>query len=517
MDNETGRRGRDAHVESRPPSGERRLLIVRVDGSRVSAGPGIGHAMRCLALAGAWAARGGEVVVVTRELPLAVVSRYRQLGAEVSRSGGTGRPGGVSDAVTVAEEAARRGAAWVVADGYRFGTRFQREVSARARLLVIDDHGEIGEYHAAMILDQNPGASAATYERRPSACTLLLGSRFALVDAQLAARARHLRTGTARVILFLLGGGPSPAWLSTVRVAARLVADAGYETRVVGARPPAGAGPVSWLGFRRDVADQLAQADLCVAAAGSVSGEICCSGVPALLTSLVENQAIVAQAMEHAGAAIDLGPSTQLTAQAVANAVVRLASDGGQRTSLSTKGMQLIDGRGAERVVDAMWPRLRLRGAEPGDVRTLWRWANDPATRQASFSAAPIPWEEHRAWFTQRLASPTCLHLIGIGETGQAVGQVRFEKAPTGGVADVHFSVDAGRRGAGLGSALLCLGTAEAFATWRGTDEVVGRVKVSNPASMRAFAAAGFRRGTQSRGGEVASWSRRREDPDVRR
>ncbi|MGA8015814.1 MAG: GNAT family N-acetyltransferase, partial [Candidatus Dormiibacterota bacterium] len=225
----------------------------------------------------------------------------------------------------------------------------------------------------------------------------------------------------------------------------------------------------------------------------------------------------VASAMERAGAAIDLGPSARLTAEEAATAVIGLAAAGERRIRLSTRALRLVDGRGAERVIDAMWPRLRLRRAEPADVRTLWNWANEPATRRASFSEAQIPWEEHRAWYARRLASPTCLHLIGIGENGEAVGQVRFEKEHHGDPAEVHVSVDREHRGNGVGTALLRLGAAEALATWSDTDELIGRVKPSNVASMTAFAAAGFRRGRDSRAGDAVCWHRRREDCDVRR
>jgi UDP-2,4-diacetamido-2,4,6-trideoxy-beta-L-altropyranose hydrolase len=504
-------------LEPRSRSGDRPLLILRVDGSRAPSGPGIGHATRSLALAAVWAARGGDVLVMTRELPEPVAARYRRFGAEVTSSGSVGEPGGLRDAAAVAEEAHRRAAAWVVVDGYQFGRSFQSEVSARARLLVIDDHGSIGEYHAAMVLDHNVDATAASYERRPPACALLLGSRYALVGSDLAERDRRIRTEPARTVLFVLGGGPSAAWLAMVRGASRLIAEAGLNARVLGAFAPPDAGEVSWLGFRDDVAFEMTQADLCVAAAGSVIWEICRAGVPALLTSVAENQCAVARAVALAGAAVDLGWWECLTDQDMAAAVFRLADDGGLRKQLSLRSMQLVDGRGAGRVVDEMWPRLRLRRAEPRDARMLWNWANDPITRLGSFSVAAIPWEDHREWFASHLASTTCLHLIAIGEEGQPVGQVSFERQQHGDVAEVHFSVDPGHRGRGLGTALLRLGTADAFAAWADTDQVIGRVKPSNLPSMHVFDVAGFQRGTQSRGGEAVHWSRCREDQDVRR
>src|SRR5690606_6435584 len=67
----------------------------------------------------------------------------------------------------------------------------------------------------------------------------------------------------------------------------------------------------------------------------------------------------------------------------------------------------LVDGLGARRICDRLGlPEIYLRAAIADDAGVTWEWANDPATRAASFSPREIPWEEHRRWFHNRIQSP---------------------------------------------------------------------------------------------------------------
>ena len=116
-----------------------------------------------------------------------------------------------------------------------------------------------------------------------------------------------------------------------------------------------------------------------------------------------------------------------------------------------------------------------VRPAIMDDARLLFDWANDPATRAASFRVDAIAWPEHLRWLADRLASPTVRVMIGL-EGATPVGQVRFEQ-DAGGTAEISVSVDAGSRGRGLGVALVLAGI-DAIradrrvrrATLRGTD-----------------------------------------------
>ncbi len=138
---------------------------------------------------------------------------------------------------------------------------------------------------------------------------------------------------------------------------------------------------------------------------------------------------------------------------------------------------------------------LTYRTAQPADARLYFDWANDPDTRQQSFNSSPISLETHTGWFTRKLADPNALLLIFSSETGQVVGQVRFERTPVADMPDeiiIGISVDAKQRGKGLASQLIQKGCAVCRKQW-GIVTIHAYIKPENEASVRAFERAGFR------------------------
>ncbi len=132
---------------------------------------------------------------------------------------------------------------------------------------------------------------------------------------------------------------------------------------------------------------------------------------------------------------------------------------------------------------------LVLREAGMADAELLWRWANDRATRQNSFSKAAIPYADHVAWLERRLASDaTRIWIFSDGEV--PVGEVRFDIS--GEIAEVGITVAPEQRGRGYARAMI------RQAVRRLREERGERVRprasvlAHNAASVRLFKACGF-------------------------
>src|SRR5579864_771328 len=119
-------------------------LLIRADASIAIA---TGHVMRCLALAQSWQDAGGNVVFAMAESTPAVDTRLRSEGMEIARIKDSSNS--VQEAREVAALARDRDAAWVVVDGYRFDSEYQRTLkNAGLKLLFVDDLGQCQHYFA---------------------------------------------------------------------------------------------------------------------------------------------------------------------------------------------------------------------------------------------------------------------------------------------------------------------------------------------------------------------------------
>lgn len=470
-------------------------LILRADAGRRI---GTGHVMRCLALAQAWRAAGGEALLLGACEPDLVRRRVEATGVGFRA---LARPhpdrGDLEQTLAAAADAA-----WVVLDGYHFDPAYQAAVrKAGRRSLVIDDVAHWARYHADLLLNQNVTADALAYDCDADT-RVLRGPRFALLRPEfLAARRERSIPDQGRSVLITLGGAdPDGATLAMVR-ALDAVDVPGLEGRVVvGPANPHGdpieqaarmsRHRVEVLGNALDMPGLMAWADVAIAAAGSTCWELAFMGVPSLLLVTADNQRPSAERLAALGVAENLGRPGEREPAAMAHALAGLLLAAGHRADMARKGQALVDGGGAARVVAAMRGRgLTLRPVRESDCELLWSWVNDPAVRRSAFRSEPIPFGEHAAWLAARLRDPACMHFLASDDAGAPVGQVRFDLGD--GEAEVDVSVAADRQGVGYGALLIRQGVTRLVETTR-VRLVHAFVKPENVASLRAFRSAGF-------------------------
>lgn len=141
--------------------------------------------------------------------------------------------------------------------------------------------------------------------------------------------------------------------------------------------------------------------------------------------------------------------------------------------------------------------RLVLREVTGKDIDLLFRWANDPVTRQNAFHTEQIPYETHRAWFVRMLADRDIVKYILASESPtQEIGQIRMsiEGDEEDKFVLIDYSVDTSMRGKGYGSKMILMAE-ERLRTER--SEVVyckAQVKHTNVASAKVFEKCGYDR-----------------------
>ena len=481
-------------------NGPMSTLLLRAD-----AGPqiGMGHVMRCLALAEPWLQAGSAVTLQTAGTD-ALRARAESLGVSLRElSAPTGTPADAAETIALAQSLH---AGWLVLDGYHFDAAFQRAVNtADLRLLVFDDTAHTAHYSADFILNQNLGATAALYPHRDPTTRLLLGPRFVQLRGEFTNRSRrreeadgelsenpppHLG-GYPRVLVTLGGSDPdniTAQVLSVLRTIPNLTADI-----ILGPANPHAAALQSLLTPHPSLLTLhhapphlpalMSRADLAICAGGTTAWELSFLGVPMLVLVLAENQRSNAERLAQTGAAVH----TSLTS--LADDLRSLLADAPRRAEMSRRTRALVDGLGTFRV----WLRmnedsLHLRPATPDDCRRVWEWANEPAVRAVSFTPEPIPWEQHLAWFRRKLADANTRLWIAE-QANSPLGQVRLDL--DGPAATISVSLDAARRGKNLGALLIWSACQKLFRE-SAVETIHAFIKPDNATSIRAFEKAGF-------------------------
>jgi RimJ/RimL family protein N-acetyltransferase len=213
-------------------------------------------------------------------------------------------------------------------------------------------------------------------------------------------------------------------------------------------------------------------------------------GLPMLLVILADNQRPNATCLDKLGVARNLGWCADLSQDKVCAAAMHTLDDPALRASMSQKGLALVDGHGASRVVAEMRSRLfTLRRAGAEDSHLLLEWANEPGVRAASFSSDPISAEDHHIWFSRKLRDPACTLLIAFDQRDTPVGQVRFDQE--GSDAVISVSLERKFRGRGTGAAVISLACRQLFKE-TGIRLVNAYLRPENAASARAFVKSGF-------------------------
>jgi UDP-2,4-diacetamido-2,4,6-trideoxy-beta-L-altropyranose hydrolase len=334
-------------------------ILIRADGSPAI---GMGHLMRCLALA---EAAGPRATFLSFEPPAPFIERAAAAGAGVRAL--ASRPASPEDLTETSEVARAIGAEWIVLDGYTFDGDFQAGlVTDGHRVLAIDDHGHAGHYGAQVVLNANADADARWYDERAPGTRLLLGLRYALLRAEFRdRRAPDVPQPPRARRVAITFGGSDPDNLSAQVLDGLAAVPGPLEVLVVvGSANPHGASlrasaarsphEVEIAIDVRDMAARLAACDLAVTAAGGTLVELARVGTPAVAVVVADNQAPGARALAEAGAVVNLGRHETLDPAAIGAAVAELADNADRRRTLSRRGRELVDGQGAARVLDAM-------------------------------------------------------------------------------------------------------------------------------------------------------------------
>lgn len=332
-------------------------VLFRVDASIEI---GIGHVMRCLALAGGFEAKGWSISFA------ATANTYKVCDA-------LGKSAYQKYVLDEPEDPYHLGSKvgphcdLAVVDHYGLDHIYERTLKDWVRcLLVIDDLAN-RPHEADVLADSTPGRTQNEYRALvPNNCNMMLGTDYAMLrpefsEARSASLMRRKQFGGVERILISVGGTDPLNITATAYEGVRQAGFQGFVDVVLAQNS-------QYLKVFQDHADKattihapakdmailMRNADIAIGAPGTTSWERCCLGLPALLTVTAENQRTNAHRLSEAGAIVLLKDGTIVTPQDVAESLTVLLTDANQLYRMSKASAQLCDGRGVDRVIETI-------------------------------------------------------------------------------------------------------------------------------------------------------------------
>ena len=484
-----------------------------------SSSMGSGHVTRCLTLANELRYHGADILFICREHPGHLIRKLKECHFSVCILPkpthlflSTDDDYAAWRGVTVEQDAQETLAAledqaydWFVIDHYGLGQSWETQVRKRVKnILVIDDLAN-RDHDCDILLDQNYfcGSTESRYTGRvPSACKLLLGPHYALLQpeyAQLRALMPERDGQVCRVLVFF-GGSDLSNQTAKVLVAlsyphlTHLAVDV-----VIGTNHPDFKGIVSMAAGRLrtmihqdlpSLAGLMARADLFIGAGGSTTWERMSLGVPSLVISVAENQKESTHILAVEGYQQLLSREEMASPLEWHNTIVQLLKEPSVVRKISQKAKKIVDGQGARRLARLMFGtkglNIKIRHACLDDEALILEWANDRDAREQSFHQNRISEHEHARWFAEKINDPDCIFFVAEDQTGLPVGQVRFDINRIQAEALISISLDRSLRGFGLSQQLLSKAL-EKFRSVELNIKIIAEVRDENWPSQQLF------------------------------
>lgn len=318
---------------------------------RTQASPeiGMGHFMRCYALAEAARTDGWEVTFLLNALSPAVAERLGEIGADgEATSCAVAADGDLSDRRFSRDD-------WLVIDSYDATADYIRELTGRVRTAVLDDLNAVEGFDCDLLINPAMAAPRMGYEAKTSG-RMLLGAPYGLIRREFTTAHVPDTEQAAATVTF---GGADPAQMTGT--CARILHDALPETMIKVIAGPANTHTSSLVDLEKQlprmrlylspplVADVLAGSRLVITAAGGSVGEIAAMGLPALVLVVYDNQKAALAACPYPVIDVRAGLPDDLGAR-----VAAVMADPVALHENAAHAHAIVDGQGPRRILEAL-------------------------------------------------------------------------------------------------------------------------------------------------------------------
>ena len=334
-------------------------ILLRADASLEM---GAGHVTRLVALGEAQRRLGGDAVLATRASNV-IVDRIRKSGFFVHKVEAGAWTEEVAELDTIRRA---KGVSVIVVDGYQFPDSYYRQLrSVFPYIVAIDD---LCNEHicADIVVNQNVGASLSVY---PRATMALVGPKYIMLREQFLSHshvAKTRRSGARLRVLLSFGGSdplgqtprvlrlfPKEPCLDIVAVLGHAYQEEGQLVASIQIAKSRGH-TVNVKDRVANMAEMMGAADVAIGAAGTTMWELAYMFCPCAAYVIAENQVANASWLRDRGCIWGGDWITDKTDHQLSQELCMFLSQTARRNNLAKKFHTMVDGLGANRVVQAI-------------------------------------------------------------------------------------------------------------------------------------------------------------------
>lgn len=351
------------------------MVVIRADANSKI---GMGHVMRCLSVADALLKRGEEVLFVTADdTPVPLLTKkgipyrvlhtdYADMEAELPELWEVLRE--LPQGAESPEEALPQRNTFILVDSYYVTEKYLAALKKRITTIYIDDIYAFS-YPVDMLINYNIYGEEMGYEKDAAFADtkLLLGTEYVPLREEFSAGEQQ-RTAADGGILITTGGSDS------FNLAGQLLMEAmkydalkEKEYHAVSGSLNPHIGELQALAEKHEnihihcnvtnMAELMAESEVALSAGGSTLYELCAMGVPVIAFSFAENQERLVQTFVKRGIAQYGGNYRKDGNKMIQNTIAgleMLLEDENLRAEYRKKARTLVDGKGADRIAEAI-------------------------------------------------------------------------------------------------------------------------------------------------------------------
>lgn len=392
---------------------------------------------------------------------------------------------------------------YVIIDSYLLEENLYTLISSRAKkMLCIDDYNRL-EYKNCVVVNPSLYTDDLEYKLY-SDVNYLLGKDYIILRNPFRIKNRKQINVIAKNVLVIMGGSDvknvTPRIIEEV---CNFYEDVNFEI-VIGSTFKYKENLISIAQnnvkfhfnlHTEEIKDLMLNSDIAITAAGQTIYELIVTNTPFISIKVVDNQSNNLKGLKKYIENYNYIDIDELNWIESLKKEFNNFLEKKTRTHFCEEYTNLIDGKGVERIINQLLSNSNqfvcFRKALLNDCELIYEWANDYFVRTNAFNTEKIDYETHKKWFYDKINNVNSIIYIVLTNENP-IGQIRIDIENEYGIID--YSISSEYRGKGYGTIILKEIHIQIKNENLNIKKLIGKVKIDNFSSQKAFEKAGFSR-----------------------